>query len=266
MSISLLHLSDIHPASSDNLTKLAHEISSAVRRSKCSPTYLVASGDLGLKGNNQQESAKFLLTLASDLGLGPTQIVCVPGNHDIERDNKKNPFQNYSKAIYAITKNSARTVVSPVTLYPVESVEFVLINSAYHLDTTFGRVDCDALRKVMGDLSANTLKIVVVHHNLIPVEEKDRSTIVNAYEFLTIVSSVGCEVVLHGHQHTSLSLIVGSSTKLVGVGTVKFAPATNVNNQFNLIDIGKRVVRFRYHADSSTSRGFGNWDPEEIPW
>jgi len=266
MSISLLHLSDIHPAAYDNLSRLAQDISSAVKRSNSSPTHVVASGDLGLKGANQKESARFLIAVASNLGLEPSQVICVPGNHDVEKDNPTKPFQSYSKAILAITGDSSRTIVKPVDVYRHRGVEFVLINSAYHLNTTFGRVDCDALRDVVKSLSSTTTKVVVVHHNLIPVSDEDRSTIANAYEVLTIVSSAGCDVVLHGHQHASLSLTVGSSTKLVGVGTVNFPPGTNVNHQFNIVDIGKRVLRFRFHADSSTSEGFGNWDPEELPW
>jgi 3',5'-cyclic AMP phosphodiesterase CpdA len=266
MSLSLLHVSDIHPSASDDLVPLAHEISSTVKRNNCLPTFIVASGDLGLKGSNQQLSAKFLLTLASDLGLGSKQIVCVPGNHDVEKGNFMAPFHNYSNAVYTITKDSARTIASDAALYRHDGMEFLLINSAYHLDIAYGKVNCDALRKTVAELSTTATKIVVVHHNAIPVDENDRSTITNAYEFLTIVSSVGCEVVLHGHQHVSLSLVVGSGTKLVGVGTVNFIPATNVNNQFNVVDVGKRVLRFRYHADSSTSRGVGNWDREELPW
>jgi 3',5'-cyclic AMP phosphodiesterase CpdA len=266
MLISLLHVSDIHPTTSDNLTQLAHEISSAVRTGNCSPTHIVASGDLGLKGNNQKESARFLLTLAADLGLSSTQIVCVPGNHDVEKNNSRAPFEGYSRAVYTVTGDSTRTVVHPASVHRHERVEFVLINSAYHLDTTFGKVDCDALRRVIRDLSADTVKIVVVHHHLIPVAENDRSTVVNAHEFLTLVSSIGCEVVLHGHQHTSLSLTLRGGTKLVGVGTVNFAPARNINNQFNVVEVGRRVLRFRYHSDSSTSQGFGNWDQEELPW
>jgi predicted phosphodiesterase len=266
MRSSILHVSDIHPAASDNLAGLAHEISSAVKQNNCSPGYIVASGDLGLRGENQQESARFLLTLASDLSLTPTQIICVPGNHDVERANSLTPFHNYSNALYTVTRDSARTVVSPAALYRHADVEFLLINSAHHLNTTYGNVNCDALRRVIAHLSPSTTKVVVVHHNSIPVDENDRSTITNAYEFLTIVSSVGCDVVLHGHQHASLALIIGSRTKLVGVGTVNFVPATNVNNQFNVVDVGKRTLRFRYHADSSTSLGFGNWDREELPW
>jgi uncharacterized protein (DUF885 family) len=58
MRSSILHVSDIHPAASDNLEGLAHGISSAVKQNNCSPGYIVASGDLGLRGENQQESAR----------------------------------------------------------------------------------------------------------------------------------------------------------------------------------------------------------------
>ena len=266
MPICLLHVSDIHPAASDNLTQLAHEISGAVGTNGLVPMYIVASGDLGLKGTNQQESARFLLTLAADLNLDRQRIVCVPGNHDVQRDKLSNPFHNYENALYTITKDSTRTSVSSVASERHHDVEFLLVNSAYHLDITFGRVDCDALRRTVKALSPDSKKIVVVHHNSIPSDENDTSTIKNAYEFLTIVSSAGCELVLHGHQHASLSLIVGRRTRLVGVGTVNFLPARNINNQFNIVEVGKRVIRFRYHADSSTSRGVGNWDREDLQW
>ena len=266
MAISVLHVSDIHPTLSDNLMQLAHEISQAVDSNGCVPTHIVASGDLGLKGTNQEESARFLVTLAEDLKLDRDRIVCVPGNHDVERENLSNPFHNYERALYTITGDSTRTAALAATSYRNGDAEFVLVNSAYHLDIAFGKVDCDALRRTVQRLSSDATKIVVVHHNSIPVDEGDPSTIKNAYEFLTIVSSTGCEVLLHGHQHASLSLTVGSQTKLVGVGTVNFLPARNVNNQFNIVEVGKRVIRFRFHADSSTARGVGNWDCEDLGW
>lgn len=262
----ILHVSDLHPEPAHNLSGLAPTIFAAVKGVRVSPDYVVASGDLGNKGQNQRMSGKFLLELASKFGLSKEQIVCVPGNHDVQKTQPLTPFHNYSAALYEITKDSKRSAVKSVDLYRHRNVEFLLVNSAYHLETEYGRVDCDELRNVVANSSADKSKVVVVHHNSIPVSEHDRSTIINAYEFLTIISSMSCGVVLHGHQHLSLSLIVGPQTKLVGAGTLNFTPSRNVNNQFNVVDVGKSVFRFRYHADSSTSQGFGNWDSERLTW
>jgi predicted phosphodiesterase len=263
MSISLLHVSDIHPQVTDDLTQLAVGISNAVVAYRSTPYYLVASGDLGLKGSNHRLAGDFLRQVADRLGIPRGNIVCVPGNHDIQTDRLNSPFQEYSQAVYRATGDSRLTRVERASVHKSGEIEFLLINSAYHLDPGFGMVDCGAVRSAISSLSPDSTRIAVVHHHQIPIEANDRSTIVNAYELLTILSSNGFAAVLHGHQHVSLSMTIGP-TKLIGVGTLNFPPGRNINNQFNLVDIGSRVTRFFYHADSSTSTGFGNWDPREF--
>jgi predicted phosphodiesterase len=237
MVSSILHISDIHPRSGDNLGRLADGIANAVKDFKVG--FLVASGDLGYRGKNQEVAAQWLHKLAEMLRIPKEGIIRVPGYHDIEKgrlERSEDPFSNYSQALFQLLENSKRIGAEAVSSHAYE------------------------------DRTSASRKVAVVHHNPIPVVESDRSTIVNSYEFLRLISSAGYDVLLHGHQHIALSLHIGHKTRLVGVGSVNFRPYTNTNNQFNIVEIGRRVVHFNFHADSTAGSGMGNWDGREEVW
>jgi 3',5'-cyclic AMP phosphodiesterase CpdA len=268
MGSSILHLSDIHPQPGDDLRQLAQGIADAVKLFKID--FLVVSGDLGYQGQNHRLSVHWLRELGEKLGVQIERIICIPGNHDIDKrhlDNFDQAFRDYSRALLELFGKTGREAVSPASIYVYEDHEFLLINSVYHLDITHGMVDCAFIRKLIRDKEVvQGTKIAIVHHNPIPVIKGDRSTVVNAYEFLRIVSDAGYDVLLHGHQHIEMSLRVGEKTRLAGVGSVNFEPDRNINNQFNVVEVGKRIVRFRFHADSMSKLQMGNWNSTEEPW
>lgn len=261
---SILHVSDIHPQPGEDLDRLAVSIATAAR--PFAVNGIVASGDLGYQGKYQSLGARWLSLLAELVHVPLDRVVCVPGNHDIDTTAPHAPFHQYSKALYDLFLNSDRTTVAPVTVHTCGDWDFLLVNSAFHLDKTFGKVDCERLVDVLRDRPRKTYNVAVVHHNPIPIIESDRSTIVNSYEFLRLISEANYSVLLHGHQHMALSLRVGSGTRLVGVGSVNFPPFLHTNNQFNIIWLHQKIIRFRFHADSTSPRVHGNWDATEEPW
>jgi 3',5'-cyclic AMP phosphodiesterase CpdA len=261
---SILHISDIHPRPGDDLEQLASGIAHAANPFNIG--FLVVSGDLGYQGKNHDSAGEWLRRLAQLIHVPIDRVVCVPGNHDIDTHRPHDPFGEYSRGLFRLYANSERTVVRTADLYKSGDAEFLTINSAYHLDTAYGMVDYDAIRRVLLEPSRSATRIAVVHHNPIPVSDADRSTIVNAYGFLKLISETGFEVLLHGHQHLAMSLRVGTSTRLVGVGSVNFPPWKNTNNQFNVLEVGKRIIRFRLHADSVSPSHMGNWDGHEEQW
>jgi 3',5'-cyclic AMP phosphodiesterase CpdA len=268
MGSSILHISDIHPQPGDDLRDLGQGISDALKSFKID--FLVASGDLGYRGQNQRTAAHWLRELGQKIKVPIERIICVPGNHDLDKDHLDNfdeAFQEYSRALLDLFENSGRAAVNPASKYLYSDHEFLLINSAYHLDIAHGMVDCEFIRKLLrNETPRQKHRIAIVHHNPISVTKLDRSTIVNAYEFLRIISDAGYEVLLHGHQHIAMSLRVGQQTRLAGVGSVNFEPGKNINNQFNVVEVGKRIVRFRFHADSMSTSRMGNWDSTEEQW
>ncbi|MFQ5799836.1 MAG: metallophosphoesterase family protein, partial [Bacteroidota bacterium] len=230
------------------------------------PYFLVVSGDLGYKGSDHERGSQFVSAVARLLKIPCRRIVCCPGNHDIQLTQKEQPFQNYMKAAFGVLEESTRVSVSPVTCYQCEGVNLFIINSCYHLDHRYGKIHAEELRKKIKEGDSSGPRIAVVHHHSIPVFDGDTSAIVNAYEFLSILVDSGFDLVLHGHHHIALSLTVGNRTKLVGVGSVNYPPERNLNNQFNILEFGVRVCRFRYVADASGRGILGAWKSEVTPW
>jgi 3',5'-cyclic AMP phosphodiesterase CpdA len=267
MSSAILHISDIHPRSGDDLARIAEGISNAAKDFKIG--FLVASGDLGYQGRNHEIAARWLRKLADMLKVPKEKIICVPGNHDIEKgrlERLEDPFSGYSQALFQLVEDSRRIETAAVSTYRCENYEFLLVNSAHHLDSAYGLVDCGAVNRALRDRSSASIKVAVVHHNPIPVIECDRSTIANAYEFLRLISNAGFDALLHGHQHIAMSLQIGHKTRMIGVGSINFKPWPNTSNQFNIVQIGNNITRFNFHADSTSCPGMGNWDAKEEAW
>lgn len=266
----ILHISDVHGRPGFDSARLAEGIAQAVYDANGAPDFLVVSGDLGFKGAHQDIGSNFVRELARNLSLPSDRIVVCPGNHDLElnrRERGDDPFHSYKKAVFEIFRHTDRAVASPAWCHSSEGVDFFVINSSSHHDHSHGKVNIGELARLLGNPRTAGLRIVIVHHHAIPVLEEDRSAIVNAYEFLCLLVNTGIDLLLHGHHHMALSLIVGKRVKMVGVGSVNYPPEQNLNNQFNLLTVGKQIVRFRYTGDALNSKGrLGAWKPIVEPW
>lgn len=260
----VLHISDVH-AGPDELSTTASGIAEAVKNNIGGVRFIVVSGDLGLRGRDQERGAKFVVELSRELGIPEARRICCAGNHDIQTDRPSKKFETYAAAVYGIGRQSRYVGDAPVTYYESDGVEFLLINSAYHGDHRYGKVDLHELRTAVRSFSGRAFRIAVVHHHIIPIDERDPSTIVNAYECVKILTEAGTDVLLHGHRHSALTITI-ERMRVFGVGTVSFRPLPNLNNQFNVLELGQRITRFRYIADAHGRYQLGAWVPESQTW
>jgi 3',5'-cyclic AMP phosphodiesterase CpdA len=215
--MQIIHLSDTHFGNNQpafDLQKLKDAMN-ALRDLFVKPdTYLVVSGDITYRGNSNgytQARQFFNDTWLSNLGERNRFLAC-PGNHDI----CDNSFQNFDTFLYGIRRNHDTDFsLRPHGLVKFNNIAFLMVNSANHLNHKYGLINVQPLEAYLESekdyLDSVEQRIVVVHHHLIGFQENDTSTIRNTLPFIALLDKFNFDLILHGHQHSQISLQVGNS-------------------------------------------------------
>lgn len=178
----IVHISDVHFTSQHFSRELW---ASTVRSTReFNPDLVVVSGDLTDDGYPHEYK-----TVVDRLGdLSGFRMLVVPGNHD---------SRNYGYKIFEkIFK----------TRYPFFEGEFIRVVGidSSEPDIDDGHVGRLAYRIVSEKLEGfNGVKIVVLHHHLIPIPGtgRERNIPVDAGDFLELLDRLKVSVVLCGHKH-----------------------------------------------------------------
>lgn len=210
--------------------------------------HIVCCGDIVNKGNPKEYYNSAITVfdfLKNKLNNKSIDFIYVPGNHDLCNNEFKDFqvfIQRYNSKINFVSNN--------VSVYETRNVDYLLINTSFHKEVSYGNVDLAQLSKYLHVRSKPV--IVVMHHTLMSRYSKDRSGISNAYEFLKQLESNRVIGIIHGHTHGYSDILVGTNSRVIGVGSL-FAYFKNCNNQFNIIDIApgtiECVANYRYHFD-----------------
>lgn len=210
--------------------------------------YIVCCGDIVNRGvgNEYRGKAKEIFDyIKSNINEDKLDFLFVPGNHDLcegNFDQLQKFIQMYNKKIDFLSNN--------VILYEGKEIDFLLINSCYHKDYKYGKVDIKELNNIVKRVKRPT--VVVMHHTVFSRYSDDRSEISDAYKFFEILESNNIIGVLHGHTHGYSNVSIGSKCRVIGCGSI-FEYINNCNNQFNVIDIQlemvEKITNNRYISD-----------------
>ncbi len=210
--------------------------------------HIVCCGDIVNRGNPKEYNNSAISVFdffKNKLHNKSVDFICVPGNHDL----CNNEFKDYQEFIKRYN-HKINFITNNVSLYETTYVNYLLINTSFHKEISYGNVDLAQIKKHLRGVSKPT--IAVMHHTLISRYAEDRSGISNAYEFLKQLEGKRVVGILHGHTHGYSDILVGTKCRVIGVGSL-FAYFKNCNNQFNVIEIGPgtidRVENYRYHFD-----------------
>lgn len=184
---------------------------------------VLISGDLTCTASPHEfnEAERFINDLKSRFGLSPVQIICIPGNHDIEwldENTKLNEdaelnYRNFSKNIYNAEPNS---LLGRFNEFYVGShkIAVIALNSC-RLESPknagMGYISPEQMRFITDFLKKDRFnyKIAILHHHLLPVnyteyystEKKSVSLTLDAEAVLQNLIKNNVDTVLHGHQH-----------------------------------------------------------------
>lgn len=235
----ILHLSDLHfgsqhayaiPNTKSGIIGRQPLIDSicrdlAVQNIHLSEVALVLiTGDLTCTANAQEfnEAFRFTEELKQRFGLSAGQIVCVPGNHDIEWINQEGilnedaelNYRNFMRRIYNCEAEDSLIRINEFFISGKKIAVFALNSCRIesHQTAGIGYVGNEQMQFVEDFINSNPdleYKIVILHHHLLPVNyteaysstQKNVSILLDSEALMQILISCGVQTVLHGHQH-----------------------------------------------------------------
>lgn len=230
---SIIHLSDLHfgddfgfPSDTrPGLHPLMSILENDIKAQVDDVGLIIVSGDLTTRGNASylfSNAKPFLHELAERLGLDPRNVVIVPGNHDIPLDqftktyDHEEAFNTFLNAFYGCPWEQLKLL--KFNLPSGKILEILPINSVKLRSketSNYGWVEWQSYDQLLKNspLDANTLRIGVLHHHLVPTLKEERlpsstyapasvSMTLNAAEIIEGLQKHGFKVAIHGHQHT----------------------------------------------------------------
>ncbi|MFV7791340.1 metallophosphoesterase family protein [Aliarcobacter lanthieri] len=209
--MNLLHISDPHFKAEkynvepnkalDGLVELIN------KKSEKENLFILLTGDITSKGNKKgfEQATRFFNCLFEKSKINSKNFIVCPGNHDCDIEKH---FEDFNTFAYSIredhelefdTTNSNR-------IYIKDNICFLSINTAYHLESKYGKVDIDNLQNLLRDKSKEIektkIKIILCHHHILNLNDKDSSAIKNSYQLFELLRKYNFNFLFHGHQHS----------------------------------------------------------------
>ena len=193
-------------------------------------------------------------------GLGtPEQVTVIPGNHDVYVATLwREGLGRWGAYMAGDGQPPATDFGVFPTLRRRGPVALVGLNSGLPkpplLATgTLGEAQIAAAEKLLGELGREGLcRVVMIHHPPLTTESRFKR-LTDAAAFQAMIRRVGCEIVLHGHNHRSeVARIAGpqGAVPVVGVTSASAAPGSKYGRaRYHLIGIEREAAGWRIAVD-----------------
>jgi len=228
------------------------------------PDHIALTGDLVNISlpDEFERAAAWLATLGA-----PRDITIVPGNHDVYVSTVWGKSLGLWGAYMASDGASpaADFAVFP-TLRRRGPVALVGLNSGvpkppFLATGTLGEVQIAAAERLLADLGREGLcRVVLIHHPPLTTESSFKR-LTDAAAFQAMIRRVGCELVLHGHNHRSeVARIAGpnGAVPVIGVTSASAAPGSKYGRaRYHLIGIEREAQGWRIVVDIRALRADG---------
>lgn len=207
--MNLLHISDLHFNSGSYSVephKIEEGLINLINRNKQDDKefYLLVSGDITTAGKNDgfNEAKIFFENIIKKTNIKKENFLVCPGNHDISAES----FKEFDKFSYGIRQDYKFTFEENNSNLLIDNEKcFLSINTSYHLDHKFGKIDIEQLSRLLKEneevIGSAKIKIIFFHHHLLNILDDDNSATKNAYNFFHMINKYKFNFIFHGHQH-----------------------------------------------------------------
>ncbi|WP_340104685.1 metallophosphoesterase family protein [Rhodohalobacter sp. 8-1] len=239
--MKIFHFSDIHAGSKkhfrqENLLHIIDEINNG------GYDLAIFTGDATNEGQRDEyELAREMLDKIE------VPLISIPGNHDARSGGIK-LFEEYIGP-----QNGVKVFGDAVVIY---------VNSAIgdSNDGRVGRVKFNMLKKALNDHSDKPIKIVAIHHHILPIpmSGRERNVLANAGDLLDLIQRADVDLVVSGHRHYP-NVYKVENTVFINAGTASSAKTRygDVNSYCTIeIDDKENKVTTKRLNGQNTTRNF----------
>lgn len=180
------------------------------------------------------------------------KLAFCPGNHDVTH------FGEFTEFVQKFDADIKQDNLLGGYCIELEGICYVFLNSCAHAQYKFGCIDYSCLEQLLKTIPEEKPKIFVLHHTVLSMYPADTSAIRDSATLLEMIGRHNVIGVLHGHIHGSEHFLIGQKKcKIVGAGAFFSRNNTDVNSQFNVIEVGsfaiREISRYIYNADNRIS-------------
>jgi 3',5'-cyclic AMP phosphodiesterase CpdA len=234
----IVHFSDIHFGT--EVESACEAFITDINR-EC-PDLVVMSGDVTQRGRTKEyKTAKQFLSRVR------FPMVVIPGNHDL-------PAWNPLKRFFGASSRFQKYISSDMfPFYRDKKIAVLGVNTSRALRWSSGSISAaqvNRIREKFLALPSNLIKVVVLHHNIMPSRGKHGERLLgHAKDFFLGVRDCGIDIVLTGHLHDSYTNVLSKDTTfgkpliVSQAGTAVSRRVRNGFNEYNLVHIGDRQVQ-----------------------
>lgn len=206
----LLHISDPH-FSTDRYQVEPHKVLDGLielinEKNNGEDFFIVVTGDITYQGKEKgfEEAGVFFNQLIRETSINSKNFIVCPGNHDYD---KKKQFENFNTFAYEVRRdNEFKFDTSNFNrIYIKDSICFLSLNTAHHLEHAHGKVNIDNLLNLLKsksqEIEESKIRIILCHHHILNLFDTDHSAIKNSYQLLELLKQYNFNFLFHGHQH-----------------------------------------------------------------
>jgi 3',5'-cyclic AMP phosphodiesterase CpdA len=198
---------------------------------------------------------------------GPQDVTVIPGNHDVYVATAWPKSLGLWGAYIA---GDGQPPASDVNVFPTlrrrGPVALVGLSSGvpkppFFATGTLGEAQIAKAEKLLADLGREGVcRVVLIHHPPLTTESRFKR-LTDAAAFQAMVARVGCELVLHGHNHRSEVARVGGPAgpiPVIGVTSASAAPDSKYGRaRWHLIRIEREAAGWQFDVELRALRGDG---------
>jgi 3',5'-cyclic AMP phosphodiesterase CpdA len=229
------------------------------------PRAIVVSGDISQRGRHGEfQAARWYFDALAPVA--PLHII--PGNHDVqwwrsplgvlgERTKYEKYRIYFGEDLAPVLKMDGLVIAGMLSAHGIALRSLTFNPNDTAVKGHLSQREVDRVRKVFEATSDDSVRMAVLHHNVLPGVISHRWGLARPHPAQKALLTLGADVILCGHDHTEGAGQIDGRLAVSTAGTPSLRTRGGLPSAFNVVRVNAREIRiqhFIYARDAATYR------------